>query len=112
MSIDHSGADIAVPEQLLNRAGVVAILQEVCREQVSGRGHRDALDDSGAGFHATTRASVAGTARNWPQGNRASYEATHLGECYTRQDTSPAPTLPARWGSDRGVPLASTVVRP
>lgn len=47
VGVDHRGADVAVAEQLLDRADVVAVFEQVGREGVAQRVAGDALGNAG-----------------------------------------------------------------
>ncbi len=46
MGVDHGGLDVLVPEELLDRAYIIAVLQQVCGEGVTKGVGRDELIDS------------------------------------------------------------------
>ena len=48
MGVDHGGADVAVTQELLNRADVVAVFQEMRREGVSQGVAAGGFGDSGS----------------------------------------------------------------
>lgn len=47
MRIDHRGADVLVPEQLLDGADVVSRFEQMCSEGVTERVATHMLDDAG-----------------------------------------------------------------
>jgi hypothetical protein len=47
VGVDHRRLDVDVPEQLLNRANVIALLQQVGCERVPKRVSRGVLSDAG-----------------------------------------------------------------